>query len=228
MKNQAPALVQFGKYKGQPLAVLAQDPSYCDWLTQDEEHWRDIEGCEGFYQVSDRGRVRSLDRLVSSGGTMRLRRTKVLKARLNGAGYFHVALSRNGHTQTTLVSRLVAVAFIPNPENKPEVNHKDGVKTHNDVGNLEWSTKSENHQHAHRAGLKHSNLKLPYRGTLNGNSKLTEEDVLSIRLCLAAGMLGKDIARRTGMSASTISQIKHRETWGFLPENAPDHGEAQA
>jgi hypothetical protein len=114
-----------------------------------EEIWKDIKGYEGLYQVSNLGRVKTLKKKYSEGEKHR-------KIRLDRNGYLTVSLSKNGKQNTMKVHRLVAIAFIVNSENKPFVNHLDGVKNNNIVDNLEWVTASENVKHAFRIGLKNS------------------------------------------------------------------------
>lgn len=115
-----------------------------------EEIWKDIQGYEGLYQVSNLGRVKSLARLDTRGQRVS---EKILKLGKHRAGYFRVNLYKNGKMKQYLVHRLVALAFIPNPENKEQVNHIDGNKQNNVIENLEWCTHSENIQHAYRTGL---------------------------------------------------------------------------
>ena len=113
-----------------------------------EEIWRDVVGYEGLYQVSNLGRVYS----VRSG--------KVLKFNKKPCGYNYVQLSVHDKRVGYRVHRLVAQAFIPNTENKPEVNHINGIKTDNRVENLEWCTRSENEQHKFKT--------LEYKGSFYG------------------------------------------------------------
>ena len=112
-----------------------------------EEVWKDIAGYEGYYQVSSLGRVRRIK------GGQGARAGKILKQFLRGRDYLAVYLTKDSKTITYSVHRLVAMAFIPNPVNKPQVNHKNGIKTDNQVENLEWTTCQENIQHAWRSGL---------------------------------------------------------------------------
>ena len=101
------------------------------------EIWKDIEGFEGLYQVSNLGRTKSLN-------YNHTKKEKILKPSLNEKGYLLVNLYKEGKGRSYLVHRLVAQAFIPNPEDKPQVNHKDEDKTNNKVENLEWVTSKEN------------------------------------------------------------------------------------
>ena len=109
------------------------------------EIWKDIENYEGLYQVSNLGRVRSLERDVYySNGIISHLKEKILVPVLDKDGYQIVSLYKNRKLKTMKVHRLVAMAFIPNPENKPQINHKDEVKNNNVVENLEWCTSKYN------------------------------------------------------------------------------------
>ena len=105
-----------------------------------DEIWLDIEGYEGLYQISNKGRVKSL-----YNGSER-----ILKSYDNGHGYLIVALTKESSLKFIMIHRLVAQAFIPNPENKPQVNHKDENKKNNCVDNLEWATAKENSNYGTR------------------------------------------------------------------------------
>ena len=109
------------------------------------ELWKDIKDYEGFYQVSNLGRVKSLSRSIyDSRGYMIYRKGKIKKPSFDKNGYPQIGLCKNGTVITRKIHRLVAEAFIPNPENKPEINHKDEDKLNNCVDNLEWVTEKEN------------------------------------------------------------------------------------
>ena len=121
-----------------------------------EEIWKDIQGYEGKYQVSNLGRVRSLDRKIGNY----FRRGKVLKACADRNGYLLVNLyNKYSIREARLIHRLVANAFILNRKNKLEVNHIDGNKHNNAMENLEWCTSSENKKHAIQTGLKQRRFK---------------------------------------------------------------------
>lgn len=115
------------------------------------EIWKDIRGYEGKYQVSNCGRVKSLLKWYPLQKRY-VQREKILKPSIMTKGYLGVKLCLNNE-RTFKLHRLVAEAFIPNPENKPQVNHINGDKTDNSVENLEWCTNKENSQHSHTTGL---------------------------------------------------------------------------
>lgn len=173
-----------------------------------KEIWKEIEGYEGLYEVSNLGRVRSLDRvkLITTrwgSTTKRFRKGRILKPQLDGRGnYLHVCLGRG---ITKQVHRLVANAFIPNINNYPQINHKDEDKTNNCVDNLEWCTAHYNNTYGSRVGMK--------SGEKHHNAKLSKDDVINIKTRITNGELQKDLAREYGMSTSQISAIKVGKCW---------------
>ena len=117
--------------------------------------WYDIPDYEGLYQITKSGLVWSCTRVIErSNGKSNIVRGKLLGVTVDVNGYNSVTLADANHkTKKYLLHRLVAQIFIPNPENKPEVNHKDGDKSNNCVSNLEWATRYENQYHASISGL---------------------------------------------------------------------------
>lgn len=138
------------------------------------EIWKDIQGYEGLYEISDLGRVKSLPKM--SGSCMRKEKILNSKNRLTKDGYARVNLHKEGKGKDFRVCRLVATHFIDSPDNKPTVNHINGIKTDDRVENLEWATLNENMQHAYNTQLKKS-----MKGEANARSKLTIEQVKAIR-----------------------------------------------
>ena len=110
------------------------------------EMWKAIEGTEGRYEVSNTGKIRSRN-YKNTGKTVELRPGPDPK------GYMKTMILVDGKYKTVKMHRLVAQAFIPNPENKPQVNHKDGTKENNAADNLEWITNRDNAHHALEHGL---------------------------------------------------------------------------
>ncbi len=125
-----------------------------------KENWVSVEGYEGLYEVSNFGGIRRIESLVTQKGGFtgknftRVYKKRLLKPRLPKNGYPYVSLSKNGKRVTYTVHRIVALHFLDNPNNYPEVNHKDGDKSNNAVENLEWCTSSENKKHCFDIGLR--------------------------------------------------------------------------
>lgn len=121
-----------------------------------EEIWKDIKGYENYYQVSNFGRVRSLDREVNANiknNKKVIKKGKILKCAKDTDGYNTITLSIYNKKRNRKICRLVAETFIPNPNNLPQVNHIDGNKSNDNIENLEWVTASENIIHAVKTGL---------------------------------------------------------------------------
>jgi len=159
-----------------------------------EEEWRDIEGYEGMYQVSNLGNVRSLDRTIASSGRLIKRKGMLLSAKPNKRGYCGLTIHKNGVGEKFFVHRLVALTFIANPECKLTVNHINGIKHDNRVDNLEWNTIEENNQHAIDSGL--------------NEKKVSDKDVLEIkRLYSETRIPISEIAKKFGLSVSQVSRL---------------------
>lgn len=174
------------------------------------EEWKPIKGYEGFYEVSNTGKVRSVNReLVKPNGISYHYKSVVLKQRDNGNGYLIVCLRKRCSHKNKYIHRLVAEAFIPNPENKSEINHKDGNKTNNVISNLEWCTRSQNAQHGFDNGL----LK---KGENHYAHIFTEKEVKYIKEnCIKydANLGINALARKFNVSQGAIAAIVNNKTW---------------
>jgi len=166
-----------------------------------EEIWKEIIGYEGFYEVSNSGRVRNLN----TGRILKLYTEKI--------GYISTAISLNGKVKSFRIHRLVAVAFIPNPEKKKTVNHKDGNKLNNNDWNLEWATQLENNLHAVINDLIKRN---PRKGLPNK---------MAISQYVISGEWVKDYksislaARENGFEQTSISKCiagKYKTSYGYV------------
>ena len=153
------------------------------------EKWKNIKGYEGRYQISTFGRVRSF----INNSHQKYKTPKILQDSVN-KGYHFVRLQKNGQIKNKLVHRLVAEAFLPNPNSKLEVNHKDGNKSNNHVLNLEWATHSENVSHMYR--------KLGYKAKGGLKKKKT--------LCVETGTIYNSLmeaGRQTNTDYSLIGRV---------------------
>lgn len=162
------------------------------------------------YEVSNMGDVRSLDRVIAqrkaSGGTYkRTMPGKLLKPQKHPKGYLFVWIGQN----QCLVHRLVAEAFVPNPDNLPQVNHEDGKKTHNYAYNLKWTDNSGNQQHAMDTGLMRK-----ARGSEVGNAKLTEDAVRWLKA--NPNMPSSEAAEALGVVPRTVQDIRSGRTWAHV------------
>ena len=132
----------------------------------ENEIWKPIKGFEGIYEVSNLGRVKSLMRFSKKviHGNVFMTTECIMKTHMVNSGYMKVGLKLPGTrlAKQCTIHRLVAIAFIPNPENKDQVNHIDGIKTNNTIDNLEWVTRSENQIHAIQMGLVDPTKNLPW------------------------------------------------------------------
>lgn len=156
------------------------------------EIWLPIKGYDG-YEVSNQGRIRSTSKW----------RSRIYKQQANIRwGYLYVRFTP--YKKTLRVNRLVAITFISNPENKPEVNHKNGIKTDNRVENLEWVTPSENCFHGYRIGIKKPSF---------GARKLTDNQVLEIKDLIKLGIRGSIIGPMYGVHKTAIYSIIKGKTW---------------
>lgn len=166
-----------------------------------EEIWKWIPGYEGEYEASNLGQVKSY----------KFGKPHILKVQRRKDGYRSIGLGRNF---TPLLHRVIAITFLPNPLDLPEVNHKDAVKTNNRADNLEWVTSSQNKRHAWGLGL----MKVsPPRGEDAPHSHLTDADVRAIRSAYEVGnMTQRELAQKYKVSKFAIYAIVNRRTWKHI------------
>lgn len=165
-----------------------------------KEIWKDIEGYEGLYQISNLCNVKK----ISSG--------RILKQCKNAYGYLKVGLNKNGKQKVFCIHTLVARAFIPNPENKSQVNHKDGNKTNNNINNLEWVTQQENLAHAFKTGLRI--IKKVNQYDLDGKFIKTYDSITEAGKCFSS------ISNRPNANISCAVRSKSATAFGYLWEYA--------
>lgn len=183
-KDRKPTAIDFGKFilaciEDYGIDVFELNPTLL--LDFDiKEEWKDIDGYKGYYQVSSFGRIRGCERNVTKLNVhTKQKENKTIKAAIKDiqvarTGYQMVSLYKNGIGKGYSVHRLVAKAFIPNYGNKPQVNHKDGIKRNNYIGNLEWATHSENMYHSCRV-LKR---KLPRSAFVEGANHVEAKPII--------------------------------------------------
>lgn len=180
-------------------------------VTKIEEIWKDVIGYEGYYQVSNIGRVKRLPTIVnhSEPGFKAIKNGRILKQGYNARfGYMIVQLSKHGVVRTLRVNVLVAIAFIPNPENKPQVNHINGIKTDNRCSNLEWATEMENRRHAIRMGLIKGN---------DASKMITRETLDKMESMRVDGYTQPQIAKAFNVHQCTVSRaLAGKRNYGKL------------
>lgn len=174
-----------------------------------KEVWKDIKGYGGLYQVNNYGKVKSLARKRNNQYDDMV---IMLKFQEDKDGYLRVGLKKNSVKSMYMVHRLVAEAFVFNPDNKSQINHKDGIKIHNEDYNLEWCTCKENINHAFGI-LGHTVKKGINRGEKCGKSKLCREQIVAIR---NSNLSGRKLALVYGVSFVQINRIKSNKSWGWL------------
>lgn len=197
-----------------------------------KEIWKDISGFKDSYQVSNKGRVKSLQRYIFQRDVHGVMYKRSIPGKIlslggtNGKGYLIVQLRNgaNSHIGNCYIHRLVAECFIENSKNNPEVNHMDGNKSNNCVENLEWCTRSENEEHAYLHGLNnitaYSMGKHP-RGSENYQAKINEEQAMQIyNLYCLKQFTSADIGKMFNLSRKAIDAIGTKRSWKHIHVNS--------
>jgi hypothetical protein len=176
------------------------------------EIWKDVNGYEGVYQVSNHGRLKGLGREVftKTNKTYYIPE-RIIASTINSRGYRMASLWFNGKGKLKLLHRIIAETFIPNPENLPQVNHIDGNKLNNDISNLEWVTSQDNIIHAYNHNLIH-----PALGINRNVGHFVEEDIKRIRQMALEGMSQRKIAAEYGVQQNSIWLILKGKTYNWV------------
>ena len=201
----------------------------------DNEIWKDVIGYKGFYQVSNLGRIRSLDRTVERGCSYLPIKGKVLTGHINGDGYHFIGLCKNNIRKFLAIHRIVAQAFIKNKYDKPCIDHIDGNRLNNNVENLQWCTNKENMNNPISIKRMSKSLKgrsfskthkekigLANRNRTDQSKNVAKIDKTSGKTIKVYPSLG-EAYRQTGIHFSNISKVCKKKTksaggfkWEFI------------
>ncbi|CAB4140172.1 NUMOD4 [uncultured Caudovirales phage] len=163
-----------------------------------QEIWKPIKNYEGIYEISNYGEIK----VLANNGSGKRKHDAIMKTFNNGNGYVYITLTKNKVRKNYYIHRLLAEHFIPNADNRPHVNHINGIKNDNRLENLEWCTLSENMRHAKELGL-----------ICRPNSKLDLTEVIEIRLKHINGQTRTELMSQYKISRAQIHRIVRYQNW---------------
>lgn len=181
------------------------------FLIMETKTWYLLKGFDGFYEINKKGEVRStLKRRCFIG---RKPKGEKLKLRIARSGYWQVSLRKPNEKQTSyFIHRLLAINFIPNPENKPCINHIDSNRLNNNLENLEWCTYSENNKHAYKSGMQIKTF-----GETHNQTILNESQVIEIRNKYVKNIYTmKMLSKEYGVSVGAIQAVIIKKSWSHI------------
>jgi hypothetical protein len=175
-----------------------------------KEIWVDIDNFDCKYQVSNLGRIRSVSRnVLYSNNSIHFYDGKILKQMMHSSGYYFISIRKGKYRKNKFIHRLVSEYFIPNPNNYPQVNHKDGNKLNNKASNLEWCNASQNGLHAYRMGLSIKKI-----GSDSSQSKFNNSQIAEIRSLYGTGFYTQyELAKLYNANQGAISRIINNKSY---------------
>ena len=176
-----------------------------------QEIWKDIVNYETLYQVSNYGNIKSYHKNHID------KQPIILKPILSTSGYYKITLHKNNKSKTHYIHRIVAEAFIPNPHHLPQVNHIDGIKTHNNITNLEWVSEQDNTLHAINMGLRPTHPPVKKGNNAPGCHRIIQYTTNMTKIKEWASI--KDAAKHLGANPNSISKClsgKAKTLYGYI------------
>ena len=186
-------------YLGIDIFISSIPVSKTHWLLHQNEFWKDVPEWELSYQISSLGRLKSKDRMVTRGSGLMKIKGRLFRYVIDN-GYKRVSLSGYGKSRKEYIHRIICFAFIPNPDSKPEVNHKNGIKLDSRLMNLEWVTKTENLQHSYDTGLH------PPKGP----GLISGDNLRKFKSMFKDKKTAKEISEYFGLDLSSVYKLRKR------------------